>query len=33
VLPSAGFDSTVWAENSKINDGFPYLLANKPAKK
>jgi hypothetical protein len=28
----AGFDPTVWAEKSKIDEGFPYLLANKPAK-
>jgi hypothetical protein len=28
----AGFDPAVWAENPKINDGFPYLLANPPAK-
>jgi len=26
----AGFDPTVWAEKPNINDGFPYLLANKP---
>jgi hypothetical protein len=29
----AGFDPTVWAENANIDDGFPYLLANPPAKK
>jgi len=28
----AGFDPTVWAENANIDDGFPYLLANPPAK-
>jgi len=28
-LPS-GFDPTVWAENPKINDGLPYLIANPP---
>jgi len=28
----AGFDPTVWAEKSRIDDGFPYLLANKPGK-
>jgi hypothetical protein len=28
----AGFDPKIWAEKAKINDGFPYLLANKPAK-
>ena len=26
----AGFDPTVWAENSSINNGFPYLIANPP---
>jgi hypothetical protein len=26
----AGFDPTIWAENSSINGGFPYLLANPP---
>ncbi len=26
----AGFDSTVWGENSDINGGLPYLLANPP---
>jgi hypothetical protein len=30
-LPS-GFDTTVWAEKKKINDGFPYLIANPPPK-
>jgi len=28
----AGFDPKVWAEKSNIDDGFPYLLANKPGK-
>jgi hypothetical protein len=28
-----GFDPKVWAEKSNIDDGFPYLLANPPAKK
>jgi hypothetical protein len=28
----AGFDPKVWAEKSNIDDGFPYLLANKPVK-
>lgn len=28
-LPS-GFDSTIWAENPNINNGFPYLIANPP---
>ncbi len=28
-LPS-GFDSTVWAQDKKINNGFPYLIANLP---
>jgi hypothetical protein len=28
-LPS-GFDPSIWTENSKINDGLPYLLANTP---
>jgi hypothetical protein len=29
ALP-AGFDSAVWGENSAINGGLPYLLANPP---
>ncbi|HEY5046481.1 MAG TPA: hypothetical protein VII49_00485, partial [Rhizomicrobium sp.] len=29
----AGFDPTIWAENPKINGGFPYLIANPPPKK
>ncbi len=28
----AGFDPTVWAEKSNIDEGFPYLLANPPPK-
>jgi hypothetical protein len=28
----AGFDSTVWAEDRKINNGLPYLIANPPRK-
>jgi hypothetical protein len=28
----AGFDSTIWAENPRINNGFPYLIANPPPK-
>jgi hypothetical protein len=28
----AGFDPAVWAENPKINSGFPYLIANPPRK-
>jgi hypothetical protein len=28
-LPS-GFDPTIWDENPKINNGFPYLIANPP---
>ena len=28
-LPS-GFDPTIWAENPKTNNGFPYLIANPP---
>ncbi|MGD0192496.1 MAG: GLUG motif-containing protein [Rhizomicrobium sp.] len=28
-LPT-GFDPTIWAESSKINGGFPYLIANPP---
>ncbi|HEY5047723.1 MAG TPA: hypothetical protein VII49_06890 [Rhizomicrobium sp.] len=31
-LPS-GFDPTIWAENPKINHGFPYLIANPPPEK
>ena len=27
-----GFDPTVWAENPKINNGLPYLIANPPRK-
>jgi len=30
-LPS-GFDKTVWAEDSKINGGLPYLIGNPPTK-
>jgi hypothetical protein len=30
-LPS-GFDPSVWAEDRKINDGLPYLIANPPEK-
>jgi len=30
-LPS-GFDSSIWAENPGINNGFPYLIANPPPK-
>ncbi len=26
----AGFDPAIWAENSGINDGYPYLIANPP---
>jgi hypothetical protein len=28
----AGFDPAVWAEDANINNGFPYLIANPPAK-
>jgi hypothetical protein len=28
-LPS-GFDPTIWTQDSKINDGYPYLLVNPP---
>ncbi|HEY3637957.1 MAG TPA: hypothetical protein VGK90_07360 [Rhizomicrobium sp.] len=28
----AGFDPNIWAEDPKINNGFPYLIANPPAK-
>jgi hypothetical protein len=28
-LPT-GFDPSIWGENKKINDGFPFLLANPP---
>ncbi|HEY1614825.1 MAG TPA: GLUG motif-containing protein [Rhizomicrobium sp.] len=31
-LPS-GFDSSIWAEDKKINNGFPYLINNPPEKK
>jgi hypothetical protein len=30
-LPS-GFDPTIWAEDKKINNGLPYLIANPPEK-
>jgi len=26
----AGFDPKIWAHNSKINNGYPYLIANPP---
>ena len=26
----AGFDPKVWAQNPKINNGYPYLIANPP---
>ncbi len=26
----AGFDPSIWAEDRKINNGFPYLIANPP---
>lgn len=29
----AGFDSSIWAENPKINGGLPYLINNPPEKK
>jgi hypothetical protein len=29
ALP-AGFSSTIWGQNAKINNGYPYLLANPP---
>jgi len=28
----AGFDPAIWAEDSNINNGFPYLIANPPRK-
>jgi hypothetical protein len=28
----AGFDPTIWAEDSKINNGLPYLINNPPEK-
>lgn len=31
-LPT-GFDPTIWAEDSKINTGLPYLINNPPAKR
>jgi hypothetical protein len=30
-LPS-GFDPAIWNEQSGINNGFPYLIANPPQK-
>ncbi|MGH6878998.1 MAG: GLUG motif-containing protein, partial [Rhizomicrobium sp.] len=27
-----GFDSAIWAQDNKINNGFPYLIANPPRK-
>jgi hypothetical protein len=29
ALPT-GFDAMIWGQNKKINDGYPYLLANPP---
>ena len=29
----AGFDPTIWAQNPKINHGFPYLITNPPRDK
>jgi hypothetical protein len=29
----AGFDPSIWAQDKKINDGFPHLIANPPEKK
>ena len=31
TLPT-GFDSRVWAQNPKINSGYPYLIDNPPTK-
>jgi hypothetical protein len=31
TLPE-GFDPAIWAEDAAINNGFPYLIANPPAK-
>ena len=28
----AGFDPNIWAENSGVNNGLPYLIANPPPK-
>jgi hypothetical protein len=28
----AGFDPSIWAQDKKINNGFPYLIANPPVK-
>jgi hypothetical protein len=28
----AGFDPSIWAQDKKINNGFPYLVANPPEK-
>jgi hypothetical protein len=27
-----GFHPSIWAEDKKINNGFPYLIANPPEK-
>jgi hypothetical protein len=27
-----GFDHSIWAQDAKINDGFPYLRGNPPTK-
>ena len=27
----AGFDPTIWAQKSNINNGYPYLRANPPS--
>jgi len=29
----AGFDSSIWTENPKINDGLPYLINNPPERR
>jgi hypothetical protein len=29
----AGFDPTIWAQDPKINNGFPYLITNPPREK
>jgi hypothetical protein len=28
----AGFDPKIWTQKAQINDGYPYLLVNKPPK-
>jgi hypothetical protein len=31
IRPPAGFDPTIWTEDSPINNGLSYLINNPPA--